>query len=320
MEVMCAHLRRPLRHAADIRYNNKCYRPVGHRCFAHIEKGVTDLSICYLDGKFAQLSECRLPVTDMAVQRGVAVFEAVRFYDRKLFAADLHLARLAESAKRAGIAAEKVLPLLPEIFSAGVKTEGCPDEGLVRPFITGGDVNDKGRFPEPRFFVIFGAITKTSEEERRRGAVLVPNRMERPYPLCKSTNYLFALIPLSSADRLNHETLYMPDGEITEAMTNNFFLCRGGKIITAPVGRVLDGVTRKVVLTLARENGFVIEERCPKVEELAGADEAFITGTVNELLSVVRVGDTTIGNGKPGPVAAHLYRLFLANIGRWLSD
>ena len=277
------------------------------------------MSLCYINGKYAPVSECRLPVTDMAIQRGAAVFEAIRIYDGKLFGMEMHLERFAQSARRAGIAADKILPLLPEIVKAGVKMDGCPQEGLVRPYITGGDINNKGSFPEPRFFVLFGGINKTSEEERKRGAVLEPNRMERPFPLCKSINYLFALIPLCGGGESNHESLYMPDGEITEAMTNNFFLCKEGKIITAPVGRVLDGVTRSVVLTLARENGFNIEERCPREEELAGADEAFITGTVNEVLSVVRVGDITIGSGRPGPVAAHLYRLYLANLARWLT-
>lgn len=276
------------------------------------------MSLSYIDGKYAPVSECHLPVTDMAIQRGVAVFEAIRIYDGKLFGLDMHLERFAESARRAGISAEKIFPQLPEVIEGGLRMEGCPAEGLVRPYITGGDINNKGSFPEPRFFVLFGGINKTPDEERKRGAVLEPNRMERPYPLCKSINYLFALIPLGG-DKVNHESLYMPDGEITEAMTNNFFLCKDGKIVTAPVGRVLDGVTRSVVLTLARENGFSIEERCPREEELALADEAFITGTVNEVLSVVRVGDTMIGSGRPGPVAAHLYRLFLANMGRWLS-
>lgn len=277
------------------------------------------MSICYMDGRFAPLFECRLPVTDMAVQRGVAVFEAVRIYEKRLFALDMHIERFAKSAGSAGIAAERILAELPDIILSGVKKDECPEEGLVRPYITGGDINNKGRFPEPRFFVIFGGINKTPDDERRRGAVLLPNRMERPFPFCKSINYLFALMPLGGGDPINHESLYIHDGEITEAMTNNFFLYKDGRIITAPTNRVLDGVTRNVVLTLARENGFTVEERCPLESELYEASEAFMTGTVNEVISVVRVGDTKIGNGRPGPVAARLYDLFLSEMGRWLS-
>lgn len=102
-------------------------------------------------------------------------------------------------------------------------------------------------------------------------------------------------------------------------MSSNFFLCKDGKVITAPVGRVLKGVTRSVVLTLAKEAGYKIEERCPLESELKEAQEAFITGSVKEVLPVVRIGSQNIGNGKPGPVAQHLQHMFAANKERWLD-
>lgn len=53
--------------------------------------------------------------------------------------------------------------------------------------------------------------------------------------------------------------------------------------------------------------------------ELASADEAFITGSVKEILAVVRVGNQQIGSGHPGPVVQHLQRLFKANMDNWLE-
>lgn len=283
-----------------------------------LREEMNKMTLCYIDGKYLPPSGCSVPVTDMAVQRGVAVFESIRIYGGRLFAAREHLGRLAESAERAGISAAEIISKLPGIISGGLGMEGCPADGLVKPYITGGDVNAKGIFPKPRFFVIFDEINKTPEEERRRGAVLEPNRTERPFPLCKSTNYLFGLMPLKG-ESSKHESLYMPDGEITESMTNNFFLCKEGKIITAPAGRVLDGVTRSAVIELARADGFTVEERCPLESELKEASEAFITGTVNEVLAVTRVGGAVIGDGKPGPISARLYKLFLENLERRLS-
>ena len=91
---------------------------------------------------------------------------------------------------------------------------------------------------------------KPTDEEKKNGIALEPNRVARPFPLIKSTNYLFGLIPLSKTQRVNFETLYItPEGEITEAMSSNFFLCKDGKIITAPVGKVLKGVTRDIIIT-----------------------------------------------------------------------
>lgn len=95
----------------------------------------------------------------------------------------------------------------------------------MKPYITGGDINDRGRFPTPRFFVIFDEeVHKPTEEDIKCGIALEPNRLDRPFPLIKSTNYLFGLIPLSKAQNKNFESLYItPEGEITEAMSSNFF-------------------------------------------------------------------------------------------------
>lgn len=278
------------------------------------------MSLCYMNGKFAPISECSLPVSDLAIQRGVGAFESIRLYGGKPFAISLHLERLANSARDAGLEADDILAQLPELIRSGIQQKECPQDGLAKPFITGGDVNDKGRFPQPRFFILFEDVHKPTEDEKKFGIALEPNHLDRPYPLVKSINYLFGLMPLSRASNNNFESVYItPAGEITEAMSSNFFLCKDGKLITAPVGRVLKGVTRGVVLTLAQEAGFKIEERCPLESELKDAQEAFITGSVKEVLSVVRIGSQNIGNGKPGPVAQHLQHLFLANKERWLD-
>ena len=278
--------------------------------------------ICYYNGKFAPMPECTLPMTDLAIQRGVGTFETIRIYDGVPFAMAQHLERLAGSTEGAGIKAGAIIAKLPEIIREGLaRPEIKGYDGVVKPYITGGDVNDKGTFPTPRFFVVFDEnIHKPTNEERKNGIALEPNRVARPYPLIKSTNYLFGFIPLSKASQTNFESLYItPEGEITEAMSSNFFLCKDGKIITAPVGRVLKGVTRDIILTLARENGFTVEERCPREEELAQADEAFITGTVKEVLPVVRVGSQKIGAGRPGPAVQRLQHIFLQNMPRWMD-
>lgn len=279
------------------------------------------MAICYYNGKFSPITECALPLTDMAIQRGVGAFESVRIYEGAPFAMAQHLERLAGSAAGSGIMAEQIIKRLPEIIREGIALLDDKNfDGLVKPYITGGDVNNKGSFPSPRFFVIFDEVHKPTDDEKRNGIALEPNHVARPFPLIKSTNYLFGLIPLSKAQRVNFETLYItPEGEITEAMSSNFFLCKGGKIITAPVGKVLKGVTRDIIITLARENGFQVEERCPLESELAEADEAFITGTVKEILPVVRIGARQIGGGRPGPVAQNLQHIFLKNRHRWMD-
>ena len=279
------------------------------------------MAICWYNGEYAPIEKCTLPLSDLSIQRGVGVFDSIRLYDGTPFALSLHLERLSESAAAAGIKAEDIMPKFPEIIYGWLgRKENSGFDGLAKPYITGGDINDKGTFPQPRFFVIFDEVHKPTKEEQKGGVALAPNHLARPLPLVKTTNYLFGLIPIGRAEEKTFGSLYItPEGEITEEMSSNFFLCRDGKIITAPVGKVLKGVTRGIILTLAAENGFKVEERCPTESELADADEAFITGTVKEVLPVVRVGQTKIGRGRPGPVSQALQHLFIKNKERWLE-
>jgi len=279
--------------------------------------------LCWYAGQFMPLEECHIPVTDFIFQRGVGVFEAIRVYDGKPFGLRAHLERFAESVKAAGIAADKIdISQVEQIIRDGLAREDCPKNCSAKPYATGGDINSpKGHFPNPRLLIMFEPVAAAqTEDERKNGVALVPNRMYRPTPLVKSINYLFGLMPIGKSDGSFFESVYVsPEGEFAEGMTSNFYLVKGNKIITAPVGKVLKGVTRGIILTLAKENGFEVEERCPLETELQQADEAFATGSIKEVLAVVRVGDQIIGDGKPGAVTGKLQQLFTENRSRWLE-
>lgn len=285
-----------------------------------MKEGSFDMTICFYQGRFLPARETAIPVTDLAIQRGVGVFDSIRLYGRRAFALREHMDRLESSARGAGIACDGIIADIRDVVREGAKRDDCPDGGdcLAKTYITGGDVNNHGCFPEPRWFVIFESGPAMREEEYREGVALNPTTERRPYPLVKSINYLFGFIPGAGQDDVM-ECLYCPDGKVTETLRSSFFVCRGGKILTAPIGEVLGGITRNIVVALARENGFAVEERCPTVEELYTADEAFVTSSWKEVLPVVRVGDRKIGNGRPGPVAAHLRKIFRESMERWLD-
>jgi branched-chain amino acid aminotransferase len=280
------------------------------------------MSICFINGKFSPAGQCAIPVTDLVIQRGVGVFDSIRLYDGRAFALTAHMKRLEKSARlaRIDLGDGAIIEKITGIVREGAKRPDCPDGGscIAKAYITGGDVNENGRFTKPRHFVIFESGGALSPGDYQQGVALQPTNEGRPYPLTKSVNYLVGLIEGAGRDDV-YECLYCPDGKVTETLRSSFFICREGRIITAPVGVVLDGVTRGIIIGLARENGFNVEERCPEVSELAKADEAFLTGSWKEVFPVVRVGDTVIGDGKPGPVAARLRQLFKANLDKWLD-
>lgn len=274
------------------------------------------MSLCYIDGAYVPVAEARIPVTDLAVQRGIGVFETIRTYGGRPMALTRHLFRLRDSAARCGIALPMDLEEIKWIIREGLsKIEG---DSRARPYVTGGDEMRDGTFPNPRFFVFFEPLNPPSLELYMKGAALFPVDMERPMSLLKSINYMQGYLPLRQ-DPEALEILYCPGGEITESSHSNAFMVKGGRILTAPVGRVLDGTMRGMTIEVARESGFDVEECCPRVEELAEAEEFFITGSVKEILPVVRIGKTIIGNGTPGPVATILRHHYLQNLECWLE-
>jgi D-alanine transaminase len=112
------------------------------------------------------------------------------------------------------------------------------------------------------------------------------------------------------------EAIFVHDGRVTEGAVSNVMVVRNGRLFTAPEGpRILSGVTRAVVLTLARKEGLAVEERSVSLEDLQTADEVLLTGTTVEVLPVVGVDGKPIGTGQPGPVTQRLYARFTETIG-----
>jgi D-alanine transaminase len=108
------------------------------------------------------------------------------------------------------------------------------------------------------------------------------------------------------------ETILMKGGQVTEGAVSNVLVVRDGSLITAPEGPlILSGVTRAVVLRLARQEGLHVQEQYCSQADLYGATEVFLTGTTVEVLGVVRIDGKPIGEGKPGPITQRLATRFL---------
>ena len=274
------------------------------------------MSLCYMNGSFLPVGEASLPVSDHIILRGVGVFESICTFRKRPLMLTPHLKRLGRSAEKASIA----LPLsLDEI--KGIVREGIirmDVECLVRPYITGGDVFREGHFPAPRLFILFEKVQKPAPEVYDRGVMLYPVEQGRSIPGVKSVDYMFSYSG-KSRQKDAYEILYAPEGEITEAAHSTFFLVLNGKLVTAPLNRVLKGTTRDIILQLAREKGVDVEERCPLLSEVPSASEAFITGSVKEIVPVVKIGEMTVGDGKPGQLTRMLHQTFLEEIVRWLE-
>jgi D-alanine transaminase len=134
----------------------------------------------------------------------------------------------------------------------------------------------------------------------------------------KSLNLLPNTLAREEARRRGaFEALFIREGRVMEGGGSNVFLRVGATVLTPPEGPyILSGITREVVLGLAKEVGVEVQERTIGEKELFLADEIFLTGTTVEVLPVVRVDQKKIGNGRPGETARLLYERFRRTVGR----
>lgn len=128
-------------------------------------------------------------------------------------------------------------------------------------------------------------------------------------PQLKVSQYVpGVLAALDQGTRRPHETLFFGDaGTIAEGSVSNLFIVRGKRVLTPPAASgILKGVTRSVVVKLARRRGYSFEEIQLTRHDLYAADECWMTNTSSEILPVTRIDGRPIGDGLPGPVTKQL--------------
>ena len=142
-------------------------------------------------------------------------------------------------------------------------------------------------------------------------------------PLIKSNNLLNNALAMQEAIRSGAEEAVMRNhrGELAECSQSNLFIVRDGAALTPPLAAgLLPGITREFVFELGAEEGIAVREATLRLEDLLGADEAFITSTTREHHAGRAGGDQTIGTGKPGPVTAKLVAAFRSKAQRVTQD
>jgi 4-amino-4-deoxychorismate lyase len=248
-----------------------------------------------------------LHADDDALLRGRAAFETMRVYGGRPFRLDEHLARLASSAERIG------LPLpdageLRGLAAEALRAAQAPDS-VLRLLWTGG--RDGG---SPLGLALVSALPDWIEGARERGLSaisLLGVRAEAAWLLggVKSTSYAVNMAAEAEARRRGADDAVFvdPNGIVLEGPVTNWWWRRGSTLSTPGLELgILAGVTRAVVLESAGALGYEVREGAFACAELAGAEEAFTSSSVRELLPVVALDGAPIGDGAPGPAARAL--------------
>ena len=265
----------------------------------------------YVGGRWVHPNDANLSINDVAVLRGYSAFESLRTYDRQPFRMDEHLERLYNSAKLIELDVPYTRDLVAEIVQE-IIAHNPYKHATIRILLTGGESED-GIMPsgKPMLAVLITQLPERDMERFAKGCKLIANRLQRVSPEAKTSNYVAAIRALKEATRHDAaDALFVNEqGHVLEGTRSNFFVFRGNMLLTPRTG-ILIGVTRNVVLELARDR-FPIEERPIQLDELPEVDEAFITSSSKEITPVIQIDDLTIGNGKPGPRTYELEQRFI---------
>lgn len=225
---------------------------------------------------------------DEALLRGSAAFETLRVYAGRPFLLDEHVARLRNSI------AALALPPLDESELAELVQRLVDGDGVLRLFRSSHDL-----------VVTFDALPAGLEDERERGLALRSVELGAPAITAgvKATSYADAFTARREAERAGaDDVVFLAGGVVLEAATANVWWRSADRLFTpALAAGVLPGVTRQFLLGVEP-----VEETIAGVGELAAADEAFLTSSIREVMPVIALDGTAIGDGRPGPAAARL--------------
>lgn len=264
--------------------------------------------------------EAKVSVFDHSLLYGDGVFEGIRVYSGKVFELKAHLERLYASAGVIRLPVPMTLAQMTEAVQTTVKANAVT-EGYIRLIITRG-IGDLGLNPlickDGLVIIIASNIQLYPEEFYEKGMKVVSASTIRNHPMAlppqiKSLNYLNNILAkIESIDAGAGEAImYNHLGYVAEASGDNIFIVKDGVICTPPVqAGSLDGITRHVVIRLARQQNICVVEKNMTRFDLYSADEVFLTGTAAEVIGVVEIDGRLIGDGKPGVMTKRLRSLF----------
>lgn len=222
----------------------------------------------------------------------------------RVFGLSTHLKRLYGPAKEL-----RIMPSVNErtlcMHIAALTKTNLPNESRVRLILT----KDTGDV-----YVGLQPFIPLSKEIYERGVHVITADMARHDPRIKGTDFISASAELRKLVKGDvFEILLTREEKILEGMTSNFYAVKAASLITAQKG-ILLGVTRRIVLRLARGQGMLIEYRFPHVSERI--DEAFLTSSSRGVVPIISIDGHTVGEGKVGRFTEQLSAAYEAYIVR----
>lgn len=288
----------------------------------------------WLNGQFLPAPQAAISVFDHGLLYGDGVFEGIRVYSGRIFAKHDHIRRFVNSAKGIRLDLPYTYEQINEALEAAVEANdllGADKDGYIRLVATRG-VGVLGISPvktwKPSMYIIADSIEMYPAELYEKGMPVIISSVTRNSnnampPQIKSLNYLNNILgKIEAHDAGVMEAIMLnAQGNVAEATGDNVFIVRYGQLQTPPTAAgLLEGITRRNVIELARERGIEVVEKDITRMDLYSAEECFLCGTGAEIIGVVSIDGRAIADGLVGPITRSLIQAYRGLVRAHVED
>lgn len=270
------------------------------------------MTIAYLNGEFLPLDEVRISPLDRGFLFADGVYEVIPAYAGRLFRAASHVQRLQRSLAGIRIVDSIGRAGWHGLFESMVERNGGGDQAVYLQVTRGVAPRDHA-FPQGVPATVFAMTRKVAPAPAARGMSAV-TRPDIRWGRCdiKSVSLLPNVLMREEArDASASEAILIRDGLVTEGTATNVFVVQGDVLRTPPKSaHILGGVTRELVIELARSAGIDCREQPLDQARLRSAGEVWLSSSTKEVAAVIELDGAPVGGGVPGPVWQRMHALF----------
>jgi len=242
-----------------------------------------------VNGAIVPTSGAYISIQDLALHRGYSVFDYMRTYSGIPFHLDDHIARFFNSAKALHLKVPHTKEKIKEIIDELLHLSSHP-EIAIKLFLTGGLSPDGFSPTSPNFIIYTEPFIAPSLPP---AITLETLPYQRPIPHAKTVDYIPAIVALQ--ETIADDLLYTSNTHLFECTRANFFAIKDNTLITPSEG-ILEGITRKVVLSLSHLPTHI---RPIALSEIPTFTEAFITNSSKGILPIAQIDGTNLPESRP---------------------
>jgi len=273
----------------------------------------------WMDGRFIQLSEAKIPVLDWGFLRSDATYDVVHVWKGRFFRLDKHIDRFFESTEKLRMPCAISRDELKKILAGCAQRSGL-DDAYVEMIQTRGMSPNFDRDPrksKPRFIafaVPFGWILKPEDFEKGLDVLVSNRRRISPDSIdsrIKNYHWLDLVSGMYEAYDYGHDTVILTDeeGNISEGPGFNIF-CVDKNGLHSPSQGVLEGITRQTVLDLAKELNIPFKLNSISLEKLQCSSEVFATSSAGGIMPITKINNKIVDNGAPGKITRIVHQSY----------